>query len=95
MRALPENRNAGLAPGVGRELVIESWKPIDSKRSARRQRQTAHLHRCGERCLLEALIAVEGGEPLDSVLADFERLPPQLYHAALYHYAALDNGGPL
>ena len=77
-------RRAGCAP---------SWCNVDSKRTARRQAQIAHLHRCGPRCILEALIAVDGGEPLDSVLADFERLPPSLYHATLYHYAALDDGG--
>jgi len=53
------------------------------ERSAHRQRQTYHLHQCGPRCILEALIAVAKGEPLDAVLADFERLPPETYHAAI------------
>ena len=56
---------------------------MTATRSPRRQRQAMHLHQCGPRCILEALIAVDSGEPLDSVLADFERLPPRLYHAAL------------
>jgi hypothetical protein len=60
---------------------------------ARRQRQARHLHRRGPRCILEALIAVDSGEPLDAVLADFERLPPELYHATLYHYGALADEG--
>ena len=30
MRWPPENQNAGLAPRVGRELAIESWKPLDN-----------------------------------------------------------------
>ena len=42
-----------------------------------------HLHRCGPRCILEALIAVDRGDSLDAVLADFERLSPETYHAAL------------
>ena len=53
------------------------------ERSARRQRQARHLHRCGPRCILEALLAVDRGDSLDAVLADFERLPPETYHAAL------------
>jgi hypothetical protein len=56
-----------------------------------RQRQAHHLQQCGPRCILEALLAVAKGEPLDTVLADFERLPPEVYHAVLYHYAALDT----
>jgi hypothetical protein len=52
-------------------------------RSVRRRLQVQHLHRCGPRCILEALRAVESGEPLDAVLADFERLPPEVYHAAI------------
>jgi hypothetical protein len=47
-----------------------------------RQRHAAHLHRCGPRCILEALIAVDRGESLDAVLADFGRFAPEVYHAA-------------
>ena len=55
-------------------------------RSGRRQLQVQHLHRCGPRCILEALIAVEAGQPLDAVLADFKRLPPEVYHSAIMLY---------
>jgi hypothetical protein len=56
-------------------------------------RQAQHLHRCGPRPILEALIAVEKGNSLKSVLADFERLPPETYHATLYFYGALSDEG--
>jgi hypothetical protein len=50
-------------------------------RNARRQRLARHLHRCGERPVLEALIAVESGQDLDLVLEGFGRLQPEIYHA--------------
>lgn len=56
-------------------------KPFDP-RSPRRQRQVLHLHRCGPRAILECLIAVERGQPVDDVLADFARLP----HSAIMLY---------
>ena len=62
----------------------------DNPRNARRLPQADHLRQCGSRCILEALIAAESGEPLDAILADFERLPPELYHATLYLH--LDGG---
>jgi len=48
-----------------------------------RMRQAQHLQRCGPRCILEAMLAVDRGDSLDAVLADFERLTPETYHAAL------------
>ena len=48
--------------------------PRFNPRSDRRQKQVKHLVACGERCVLEALIAVDNGQPLDLVLRDFERL---------------------
>jgi hypothetical protein len=72
----------GVQPG-DLESNNVSWCHLDNKRTARRQRQILHLHRCGTRCVMEALIAVDGGEPLDAVLADFERLPPSTYHARI------------
>ena len=45
----------------------------------------------GARCILEALLAVEKGKHLDEVLTDFERLPPEAFHAVLYHYAAMPD----
>jgi hypothetical protein len=62
---------------------------LDIKRSPRRQAQSHHLHKCGPRCILEALIAVERVEEIDAVLANFERLAPETYHATLYYYGAL------
>jgi hypothetical protein len=50
-------------------------------RSARRQRLARHLHAAGARPILEALIAVEQGQSLDAVLADFARVPIEVYHA--------------
>ena len=51
----------------------------DSKRNARRQRLVDHLHQCGPRPVLEALISVAAGDDLDDVLADFGRLPSEIY----------------
>jgi hypothetical protein len=48
-------------------------------RSARRQRLALHLHRCGPRPVLEALIAVAKGQSLDAVLQDFCRLNASTY----------------
>ena len=45
----------------------------------RRQKQVKHLVACGERCVLEALIAVDNSQPLDLVLRDFEKLSPETY----------------
>ena len=50
-------------------------------RSARRMRLCAHLHAAGPRPVLEALIAVDSGQPLDDVLEDFGRIPADIYHA--------------
>ena len=57
-----------------------------AKRSARRQRQAYHLQQCGARAVLEALLSVESGEPLEAVLSDFCRLPPATYHAVVMLY---------
>ena len=43
----------------------------------RRQRTAEHLHGLGPRPVLEALVEVEAGADLDSVLADFARLDPE------------------
>jgi hypothetical protein len=51
------------------------------KRSARRIRLSAQLHAAGPRPVLEALIAVDSGQPLDDVLEDFARIPADTYHA--------------
>lgn len=62
---------------------LNHFSAARQERSPRRHQQSIHLHACGPRCILEALIAVESGQPLDAVLADFERLPPRVYHAAI------------
>ena len=51
------------------------------KRSARRMRLCTHLHAAGPRPVLEALIAIDSGQPLDDVLEDFGRVPADIYHA--------------
>jgi len=51
------------------------------RRSARRIRLSAHLHAAGPRPVLEALIAVDSGQPLDDVLEDFARIPADIYRA--------------
>jgi hypothetical protein len=53
----------------------------DDPRSIRRQRLVAHLAAAGTRPVLEALIAVEAGQPLDAVLTDFARLPTAAYRS--------------
>jgi hypothetical protein len=53
----------------------------DIRRTPRRQRLVKHLIECGERPVLEALLAVDAGQPLDTVLADFARLQPEIYEA--------------
>jgi hypothetical protein len=50
-------------------------------RPARRRRLCAHLHSAGPRPVLEALLAVDSGQPLDDVLEDFGRIPADIYHA--------------
>jgi hypothetical protein len=54
---------------------------VANPRNVRRQYLTSHLCKCGPRCVLEALIAVEAGQDLDFVLADFARLAPQTYRS--------------
>jgi hypothetical protein len=70
--ALTRARNEQLGRQLGPSL---------STRSSRRQRLARHLHRCGERPMFEALLAVEAGQPLDMVLEDFARLQPEVYEA--------------
>jgi hypothetical protein len=53
----------------------------DISRTPRRQRLVRHLVECGERPVLEALLAVESGQDLDQVLEGFARLQPEVYEA--------------
>lgn len=50
-------------------------------RNIHRQRQVSHLYQAGPRPVLEALLAVTAGQSLDDVLADFARVPINIYHA--------------
>jgi hypothetical protein len=50
-----------------------------NKRNARRQRLCKHLHAAGPRPVMEALLAVDGGQPLDHVLEDYGRIPSSFF----------------
>jgi hypothetical protein len=54
---------------------------MSDRRSIRRVHLARHLCGCGPRPVLEALLAVEGGDGVDDVLADFGRLPVETYRA--------------
>ena len=51
----------------------------NDERSDRRQQLCKDLHASGWRPVMEALIAVENGQPLDDVLEDFARIPSSFY----------------
>jgi len=70
---------------VGNGANDKAFDNVGSKRSARRQRLSARLHAAGPRPVLEALLAVESGQPLDEVLEDFGRIPADVYHAVGAH----------
>jgi hypothetical protein len=55
------------------------WR--DLNRTPRRQRLVKHLIECGERPVLEALLAVEAGQDVDVVLEEFCRLQPEICEA--------------
>jgi hypothetical protein len=59
--------------------LLRLSRSFSEARNAKRQRLARHLHACGPRPLLEALIAVDSGQPLDHVLDDFGRLAPEIY----------------
>jgi hypothetical protein len=67
------------ASPAGRRAVIRAFGDIS--RTPRRQRLGRLLIECGERPVLEALLAVENGQDLDQVLEDFARLQPDIYAA--------------
>lgn len=60
-------------------------------RTPRRQRLASHIHAAGPRPVLEALLAVEAGRPLDEVLEDFARVPVAMYVAVGADCLAIDN----
>jgi hypothetical protein len=49
------------------------------ERSVRRQYLSKRLHAAGPRPVLEALLAVDGGQPLDEVLEGFARIPSSFF----------------
>jgi hypothetical protein len=69
------------APAEARYLGggdVEDNAPADSN-SVRRQYLSKRLHATGPRPILEALLAVDRGQPLDDVLEDFARVPSSFY----------------
>ena len=75
---------------LGRQLG-----PSLNTRSSRRQRLARHLHQCGPRPVLEALLAVEAGQRLDEVLEDFARLQPEIYQAVGADVLPIDEAAVL
>lgn len=63
----------------GMFLVMNDLPNNAAQCNHKRQRQARHLHDAGPRPVLEALLAVQAGADLDEVLADFARLPVELY----------------
>jgi hypothetical protein len=76
----PAHRSIG-----GRAQQIVGSGRLDNqphtKRSARQQHLARHLHSCGPRPVLEALLALEEGQPLNAILEDFGRLPASPFKA--------------
>src|SRR5262249_31970495 len=71
---------------MGRQMTTRTFGQFNARwrelnRTPRRQRLVKHLIECGERPVLEALLAVDGGQPLDVVWEDFCGLPPEPYQA--------------
>jgi hypothetical protein len=82
---------------LGRQLYSDHY----TARNVRRQYLAAHLHSCGPRPVLEALIAVAVGQCLDQVLADFARVPAAVYSALgadelqIHALTVIDGGAAL
>ena len=66
-------------PRTRAEIPVSGGKDYCNKRNARRQRLSRHLHTAGPRPVLEALIAVESGQPLDDVLEGYARIPSSFF----------------
>jgi hypothetical protein len=49
-------------------------------RTPRRQHLARHLHAAGPRPVLEALLELEAGRPLDAVLESYGRIPVGIFH---------------
>jgi hypothetical protein len=89
---------ATLSRGRNAERLLRQLGLSDSARNPRRQRLVAHLHACGPRPVLEALLAVAAGQSLDLVLEDFRRLAPEIYRTLgadvlpVEHLSVADGG---
>jgi hypothetical protein len=75
-------RNDPAARQRGRAEVREKiWTSDNTKRSARRQHLSRHLHAAGPRPCMEALIEVADGGDLDTVLESYARIAVEVYRA--------------
>jgi hypothetical protein len=79
---VPPKRNGARADGSGSRSSNQNYPdgPSRVERQARGQHQAAHIHAASPRPVLEARLAVAKGQCLDSVLADFSRVPVSTYH---------------
>jgi hypothetical protein len=60
--------------------ALMSSRHTHDPRNSNRQRLVQHLVRCGERCVLEGLVAIENGQSVDDMLEDFGRVPAATFH---------------
>jgi hypothetical protein len=61
--------------------LTESRRKLSPRcRSTRRQLLVLHLHRCGPRPVLEALIEVSQGNDVDETLERYAAIPSDVYH---------------
>ena len=56
-------------------------KKLQDARNSVRQQAVAHLHASGPRVVMEAMLELEQGKPLDSVLRRYSRIPVATYRA--------------
>lgn len=63
--------------------MIPSIQDTGDPRSPRRQEGVLHVYDCGPRAVLELLIEVEKGTPLNTALRDYERVSPDVFYAAI------------
>jgi hypothetical protein len=88
-RALAASRGSqdGLA-GASTETIpkpfipkAQARRPLRLPDTPRRRRLAQHLFDCGPRSVMEAVLAIGAGEPIDDVLEDFARVPAGLFTA--------------
>jgi hypothetical protein len=78
-RAAPVGAGGGSVNQKG-NLCMTDLDNFQNKRNAKRQHQVAHIYAAGPRPVLEALLDVAAGKPLDDVLAAFGRIAISTYH---------------